>query len=61
MTFTGKNLALVRRALDLALGEIHNQVATCPNVIEFADDLDELDIEKAKIQRLIDRIDRKTA
>lgn len=57
MKFTGKNLELVRSSLDLALMEIHNQIATCPDVRAHAEDIQELEKERAAIQRLIDRID----
>lgn len=60
MQFTGKNLTLVRRALDLALDEIHNQSATCPDVAEYEDDLDDLEREAADIRKLIARIDSAT-
>lgn len=57
MKFTGKNLELVRSSLDLALMEIHNQIATCPDVRAYAEDIQELEKERAAIRRLIDRID----
>lgn len=57
MKFTGKNLELVRTALDLALMEIHNQIATCPDVHTYAEDIQELEKERNAIQKLIDRID----
>lgn len=59
MKFTGKNLELVRTALDMALSDIHNGIATCPDVNEYADDLDVLEIEREKIEKLIKRIDNK--
>lgn len=39
MEFTGKNLEIVRHALDLAKDELHNQIATCPDVVEYAEDI----------------------
>lgn len=61
MIFTGNNLQLVRRGIDLALSEIKNQIATCPDVFEFSDELDDLDDETLVFQRLLARIDRAIA
>lgn len=61
MNFTGKNLQLVRSSLDLAIFELKNQIATCPDVNEYACDLDECEKEIALIQKLIDRIDADAA
>lgn len=58
MDFTGKNLEMVRRGIDLAIDELHNQIATCPDVNEYAEDLAELRAEQRKFQRLLARIDR---
>lgn len=58
MQFTGENLVLIREALELAQSELHNQIATCPDVYEYADDIEELESEKRKLKRLMDRIDR---
>lgn len=58
MRFTGKNLTLVCDGLCLAVAELHNQIATCPNAIEYAEDLDELEADIVKFQKLIARIER---
>lgn len=58
MQFTGKNLMLVREALELAQSELHNQIATCPDVDEYADDIEELELEKLKYEHLVKRIDK---
>ncbi len=58
MQFTGKNLELIRRGVDLAIDEIHNQIATCPDVFEYADDIEELEQEKETFRRLLARIDK---
>ena len=58
MIFTGKNLQLVRDSLDLAIAELHNQIATCPDVREFADDIAEYEREKMRIGALRERVDR---
>ena len=55
MQITGKNLALVIEALEGAVRDIHYHVASCPDVIEYEDRLDELEIQQRKYQRLLDR------
>ena len=55
MKITGKNLALVIEALEGAVTDIHYHVASCPDVIEYEDRLDELEIQQRKFQRLLDR------
>lgn len=58
MQFTGKNLDLVRYGLSLAVDEFHNQIVTCPDVIEYGEDLAEIKAEKVIFEKLIARIDR---
>lgn len=60
MQLTGKNLELVREALDLADAELHNQIATCPDVMEYADDIEELEKKQAQLRKMMERIDRST-
>lgn len=55
MQITGKNLALVIEAVKGAIADIHYHVASCPDVIEFEDKLDEYEIQQRKYQRLLDR------
>lgn len=52
MQFSGTNLELVAEAMDFALAEIHNQIATCPDVIEYADELDELALLYARMVKI---------
>lgn len=59
MQFTGKNLVRVRDALELAQSELHNMIATCPDVIRYEDEIAEYEAEKVEIQKIIDRIDRR--
>jgi uncharacterized protein (UPF0179 family) len=61
MIFTGNNLRLVRQGLSYALQEVHNQIATCPDVIHYADDIDALEVERTKLERLKARVDRAIA
>ncbi len=55
MQITGKSLALVIEAVKGAIADIHYHVASCPDVIEFEDKLDEYEIQQRKYQRLLDR------
>lgn len=60
MSFHGtKSLSMLRYAVDLAMDELHNQVATCPNVIEYAADIEAAETERAYFERLLARIDRR--
>jgi hypothetical protein len=56
MNITGKNLLLVQRALDWALDELHNQIATCPDTVEYADDIDVIDRDKIAIYKLLSKV-----
>lgn len=58
MQFTGKNLELVREALELADAEVHNRIATCPDVVKYADDIKELEEKQAQLRKMMERIDR---
>ena len=58
MTFTGKNLLRVRRCIDLALDELHNQIATCPNVFDYADDIADIEEDQAELKKLLAKIDK---
>lgn len=51
-------MELVRDGLRLALGEIHNRIATCPNVYDpvFAEALEELEEIKIDMKKLLTRI-----
>lgn len=61
MQFTGKRLVMVRQGIELAISELHNQIATCPDVGHYADDLDALEAEKARYEKLLRQIDRSIA
>jgi hypothetical protein len=61
MQFTGKNLLMVRDGISLAIDEIRNQIATCPDVFEYAEDIEELEDEQEKYRKLLARIDRAIA
>ena len=61
MTFTGYNLILVRQALGRAIDDIHAEIASCPNVDLYADEIDDLERDKADYERLIKRVDKALA
>lgn len=61
MNFTGRNLDLVERAIEMALVELHNQIGTVPNVIQHEDMVIELENEVHIYQRLLARVRRTTA
>jgi hypothetical protein len=58
MQFTGENLVLVWRGVDYALAEIHNQIATCPDVFEYAEHIADLEAEQERFRGLKERIER---
>lgn len=58
ISFSGRAAWLVRDALALAADELHNQIATCPNVIHYADEIEELEEERAEILKTLARVDR---
>ena len=53
MTFSGKNLVLVREALDLAHAELHNMIATCPDVSMYEEEIEEYEEQQRKIKNLM--------
>lgn len=55
MKFTGRNLELVVTGLDDAMGEVHNRIATCPDVNEYAEDIIALEQLKTEYARLLAR------
>ena len=56
MQLSGRDQRLILRALELAQDELHNKIATCPNVFDFAEDIAELENEKRELRDLRDRI-----
>jgi hypothetical protein len=59
MTLSGKSLGLVYRALDLAIAELQTQIGTCTDVQKWADNLEELEVEKVQLRKLMARIEKK--
>ncbi len=52
-------MELIRYALDLADKELHNQIATCPDIFEYADDIEDIEEERRTLKKILDRIDKK--
>lgn len=61
MQLTGRNLQLARDGVSLGIDELHNQVATCPDVNLYEAHLDEIEAEIEEMQRLLARMDRAIA
>ena len=61
MQLTGRNLQLARDGVSLGIDELHNQIATCPDVIMYEAHLDEIEQEMAELERLLARMDRAIA
>ena len=57
MNFTGRTLQIIRDALDLAHRELHNMIATCPDVVEYAEDIEEYERQQKELEKLMARID----
>lgn len=52
------DLYLIVQAIDLARAEVHNQVATCPDVVLYAEELEELDHVDDRLVDLKTRIEK---
>lgn len=57
MQITGENLVLVRQGLVDALAEVHNQIATCPDVTFYESSIDELYVYRIHYERLLARVE----
>lgn len=58
MKFTGRNLQLVRSALDLSLDDIRNQIVTCPDPGAYPAELAELEAMEAEVKSLLKKVDQ---
>lgn len=58
MKFTGNNLLRIRMAVVWALSDLHSQIGSCPDVFEYAEDIEELEAEIAQLEKLKARIER---
>jgi hypothetical protein len=58
MTFTGYNLILVHQALTRAIDDVQSEIASCPDVTLYSDEIDDLEREKLDYERLFKRVHR---
>ena len=56
MKITGKNLILVYHALGDAVAEVHNMIATCPDMNEYAEDIESYGQQKKQYEKLRERV-----
>lgn len=61
MQFTGRNLKLVLQGLEEACSWLRNEIATCPDVFAYADDIADLERQIAEREKLIARVERAVA
>ena len=52
MSFNKKEISAVSWAFKLADQELHNQIATCPDVVEFANEIFTLNRQRAEMKAL---------
>jgi hypothetical protein len=57
MQITRRNLLRVRNSILLGIDELKNQIATCPNVFEYADDIADLEDEIDEQLKLLKRVE----
>jgi hypothetical protein len=56
MQIKGKNLILVWHALGGAIAEVHNLIATCPDVNEYFEDIEDYARQKKEYEALRERV-----
>ena len=59
MSFSGDNLQTIRCAVELAIEAVRMHIASCPNVEEYAEDIEVLEQDKQVFKDLLLRIDKK--
>ena len=59
MSFSGDNLQTIRCAVELAIEAVHMHIASCPNVEEYAEDIEVLEQDKQVFKNLLLHIDKK--
>ena len=57
MSFSGGNLQLVHYALTLAIVELQSEISQCPDVFKYADEIDDLNRQIKKFDRMRKRVD----
>jgi hypothetical protein len=58
MQITGQNLCLVADALRDAKAEMNNQIATCPDVDRYVEELDDCEVWIMRYDKLLARVER---
>lgn len=56
MNFTGRNLVLILWGLNDAMSEIHNQIAICPDIFEYHEEITEFKEQLQEYEKLRDRV-----
>ena len=59
MSFSGDNLQTIRYAVELAIEAVHMNIASCPDVEEYTEDIEVLEKDKQVFKDLLLRIDKK--
>lgn len=59
MSFSGRSLEVVGNALKLAIDEVHNQIATCPDRAKYWEDIEVLREEQDELEKLRNRVYKK--
>jgi len=57
MKFTGRNLVLLRDAVSWAISDVQSQIGQCPNVYEYEEDIEALEALKARLEKMLARIE----
>lgn len=58
MQITGKNLELVAQGLEAIIDSIHYHIASCPDVIEYADSIEEYEADKHQFKVLLAKVNK---
>lgn len=58
MKFSGKNLELLRSALDYATSGLRSEIGMCPDVVKYEDAILEAEQEIEQIEKIKARIDK---
>ena len=58
MNFTKEDLELVYNACHLAIAELQNQIGIFPDVIMYADDINDLEEYQTKLRELLKKVEK---
>ena len=59
MTFSGDDLQTVYIAIDLAVKTVKQNMASCPDVVEYIEELEQLEQSVECFTSLLERMDKK--